>query len=206
MRCEFREGRVISAATTRADSPPTHESSEEPPEPWPAWTRIPSANTQACRIADASTCSVCAYSRAATAGRLLDCSSEAFGSLPRHRLGMAAPRIDVTLSLAPTAAPSAPRQCRACGMRSGAGFLSGCHRRQQLRDGVGRTAARTDVRGSRHARLSLPRTLRAHGVRHLYAGAAGARDWCHCTAPPWPVMDARCCSPGQRAAASRRPS
>jgi len=56
--------------------------------------------------------------------RLLDLFEEAFGSLPPHGLGAAAPRIDLTLSLSPSAARRR-REVPRLRMRSGAGFLSG---------------------------------------------------------------------------------
>jgi hypothetical protein len=51
--------------------------------------------------------------------RLLDLFEEAFGSLPPHGLGAAAPRIDLTLSLAPSTVP-ARREVPRLRMRSGA--------------------------------------------------------------------------------------
>ena len=56
--------------------------------------------------------------------RLLDLFEQAFGSLPPHGLGAAAPRIDLTLSLAPTTVPPR-RDVPSLRLRSGAGFLSG---------------------------------------------------------------------------------
>jgi hypothetical protein len=56
--------------------------------------------------------------------RLLALFGEAFGSLPRHDLGAAAPRIDVTLSLLPSMARR-HRDVPRVKLRSGAGFLSG---------------------------------------------------------------------------------
>ena len=104
--------------------------------------------------------------------RLLALFEEAFGSLPPHGLGAAAPRIDLTLSLSPRGmrVDAASRACGCARVR----IPVRRHRRQQLRDGLGRAAARTDLRGSRHAGFSLPCALRAHGVRDLHPGAAGA--------------------------------
>lgn len=56
--------------------------------------------------------------------RLLRLFDQAFGALPRHSLRMAAPRIDVTLSLVPSQARQR-REVPRLRMRSGAGFLSG---------------------------------------------------------------------------------
>ena len=55
--------------------------------------------------------------------RLLALFGEAFGSLPRHDLGTAAPRIDVTLSLLPSMA-RCHRDVPRVKLRSGAGFPS----------------------------------------------------------------------------------
>jgi len=55
--------------------------------------------------------------------RLLALFDEAFGSLPRHTLGAAAPRIELTLSLLPGARRH--RDVPRLRLRSGAGFLSG---------------------------------------------------------------------------------
>ena len=126
-----------------------------------------------CSIADASTCSACASSRAATAAGCSRSSRKPSARCRRTGLGAAAPRIDLTLSLSPANARRR-REVPRLRMRSGAGFLSGVIDANNFVMVSAEQRRATDLRGPRHAGFSLPCALRAHGVRDLHPGAAGA--------------------------------